>query len=145
MLVQISIVPNIESPPISVFKIPRMSVIVDHDYSTGVLRYRMVTDEQRAWVDADEMTDTSLIRNYWERVREARARDLLTIPPTQFAIREPTRLIEVRHEHGETYVLSEIEGIDVPVLVPIKLLENGYPQKLVDFFETKLNDLIVSE
>jgi hypothetical protein len=129
---------GIESSPITDVERFAMSVIVDHDYIDGVLRFRMVTGDERTWVLAEEVSDDTLVRNYWERVKEARARELPPIPPTLTSIREPTRLIEIKHYLGETFVLSEFDGCEVPVLVPIKFLENGYTQKLIDFLEAQV-------
>jgi hypothetical protein len=116
-----------------------MGTILDHDYTTGVLRYRVVAGDGCTWVLAQELSDESLIRDYWCRLGVARASALPPMSPTNASISELVRLIAVKRERENTYIPSEFDGFDAPVLVPIKVLENGFPQKFIDFLEAKVS------
>jgi hypothetical protein len=112
--------------------------ITDHRYVAGDLSYLVTTAEGPVWVDAESITDDSDVRQYWNQFARVRAAERPSTPIRRVYIQEPSRIIEVRQARGETYLLSEFEGVDVPVLVPITTARNAWPQKLIDFLEAEL-------
>jgi hypothetical protein len=117
-----------------------MTMIAEHEYMNGVLRYLLVTDDREFWVSAEDMTDASLIRDYWARVTKTRTAKLPPLAITKAYIPRPTRIIDVRTYDNVEHLECLFANFNAPVLVRLATARNAWPQMVIQFFERRIQE-----
>jgi hypothetical protein len=90
------------------------------------------------WVDGSSIKNKQLIQNFWKKKAE-----LTDYNPKLYmkCYRRALRILAAREVDGELNFLTLFEGIDVPVVVPYKILNNMNPSLIASYQRTEQGKL----
>ena len=112
--------------------------ILGHTYSGGVLSYEVETASGKTIVEAEQITHSAAVTEYWRKYAEERKPEgeRTTLFGTKY--RTPKNVLDIKVIGDERYLLCEFDGFDAPVLVRSELVRNAWPKLFVDFCEKRI-------